>query len=149
MPLLAFKSPVGSLLLVEEAGKITSLTWGEARPVSSSLLLKKAKRQLEEYFAGQRRTFDLPLAPFGTPYMRRIWAAMRRIRFGKTMSYGELAVLAESTPRIIGQACAKNPIPILIPCHRVLAAGGKLGGYSGGKGLETKCTLLRLEGVLL
>jgi methylated-DNA-[protein]-cysteine S-methyltransferase len=149
MPVLSFKSPVGSVLLVEEGGKISSLSWGKARASSRTPVLRKAKRQLEEYFAGKRKRFDLPLAPAGSRCMRNIWSIMRRIGFGKTLSYGELAVLAGTTPRVAGQACAKNPIPILIPCHRVVAAGERLGGYSGGKGLETKCVLLRLEGVLL
>ena len=149
MAALSLKSPVGNLVLTEDGGHIVSLAWGKTADGSAPPVLKKAKRQLEEYFAGERRTFDLPLDPKGTPYMRRIWRALRRIKWGKTMSYGELAVLTESTARIVGQACAKNPVPIIIPCHRVLAKGGALGGYSGGKGVETKCALLRLEGALL
>lgn len=149
MPKLSMRSPVGMLVITEEDGKIAALGWSRRRRKDDTPLLRRARKELEEYFAGKRKAFYLPLAPEGTPYMRHIWAIMRNIEYGTTLSYGELAVLAESHPRVVGQACAKNPIPVIIPCHRVLAANEALGGYSGGRGRETKAALLRLEGVLL
>jgi methylated-DNA-[protein]-cysteine S-methyltransferase len=94
-------------------------------------------------------TLPLPLIPHGTDFLRKIWTAMRQIPYGQTVTYGELAEQVGSSPRAVGRACGHNPLPILIPCHRVLGSDGKLGGYSGEGGIETKTALLRLEGVLL
>ncbi|HEU0012448.1 MAG TPA: methylated-DNA--[protein]-cysteine S-methyltransferase [Longimicrobium sp.] len=108
--------------------------------------------QLREYFAGKRRDFDLPLAPGGTAFQNEVWNALRTIPFGETWSYRRLAeaVGRPQAPRAVGQANARNPIPVIIPCHRVLAAGGGLGGYmgswEGGPGIEIKRWLLRHEG---
>jgi methylated-DNA-[protein]-cysteine S-methyltransferase len=105
--------------------------------------------QLEEYFAGRRRRFDLPLAPEGTPFQERVWRALLDIPYGETISYGELAsrIGQRSASRAVGLANGRNPLPIVIPCHRVIGAGGKLTGYGGG--LPIKQQLLTLErGVL-
>lgn len=149
MPQLSLHSPVGDITVSEEAGKIVSLDWGWGMEQTETPLLKKARVQLEAYFDGDLKKFTLPLNPPGTPFAHHVWAEMRRIPSGQTLSYGELAVLVESHPRAVGQVCAKNPIPILIPCHRVLGSKDALGGYSGEGGLVTKCALLALEGVLL
>lgn len=108
--------------------------------------------QLREYFAGRRRDFDLPLAPQGTEFRKRVWDALRQIPFGETRSYGDVAdAIACRAPRAVGQANRHNPLPIVIPCHRVTASGGRIGGYmgawEGGKGEEIKRWLLRHEGV--
>ena len=140
------ESPVGPLAIDERNGAIVALSFVSAasRPGSSATpLLARAERQLAEYFAARRRCFDLPLAPAGTPFQKRVWRALLRIPFG------ELAAELSSAPRALGQACGQNPIAILIPCHRVLGAHGSLGGYSGGRGLKTKRFLLALEGALL
>jgi methylated-DNA-[protein]-cysteine S-methyltransferase len=105
--------------------------------------------QLREYFAGERRQFDLPLAPCGTPFQQRVWRALLDIPYGETVSYGELAarIGQHSAARAVGLANGSNPLPIVIPCHRVIGAGGKLTGYGGG--LPIKQQLLALErGVL-
>ena len=101
-----------------------------------------------EYLAGARRDFDLPLAPQGTPFQQRVWAVLREIPYGQTRSYRELALAAGSPRgyRAVGMANHRNPIPILIPCHRAVGADGSLTGYAGG--LELKRKLLELEGVL-
>ena len=146
------ESPVGPLAIDERNGAIVALSFVSAasRPGSSATpLLARAERQLAEYFAARRRCFDLPLAPAGTPFQKRVWRALLRIPFGESRSYGELAAELSSAPRALGQACGQNPITILIPCHRVLGAHGSLGGYSGGRGLKTKRFLLALEGALL
>ncbi len=142
-------SPFGPLALEEKAGALAALHWRRARREVPSALLDAAAAQLAEYFARRRRAFDLPLEPAGAPFEQAVWAAMRRIPYGETRSYGELAAEIGGDARDVGQACASNKLPILIPCHRVLAGGGRLGGYSGKGGAETKTTLLVLEGALL
>jgi methylated-DNA-[protein]-cysteine S-methyltransferase len=107
--------------------------------------LARARQQLEEYFAHRRTTFDLPLAPYGTPFEERVWSALREIPFGSTSSYGELArrIGAPSAARAVGAANGKNPLPIVVPCHRVLGAHGELTGFGGG--IERKRWLLAHE----
>ncbi len=144
---LTLDSPVGPLTVTEQDGAIVSLDWGAQANGDSSPLLAEAARQLKGYFAGERETFDLPVAPAGTAHQQKVWRAMQKIPFGGTQSYGELAATIDSSPRAVGTACGRNPIPIIIPCHRVLAAGGGIGGYSGSGGTSTKRYLLSLEGV--
>lgn len=139
---------MGDLTLTEEDGTIVCLDWGWACQQDSTPLLERAKGQLEEYFDGRRRDFDLPLAPPGTTYQRRIWDALSAIPYGEVRRYGALATELDSAPRAIGGACGRNPIPIIIPCHRVVGHNGSLGGYSGMEGIDTKRFLLRLEGAL-
>ena len=144
---LSVRSPVGSLALTEEDGAIVSVAWSDGSGGNGSPLLAEAARQLEAYFAGELTSFDLPLRPAGSTFEQRVWTAMRRIPYGSTQCYGELAAAIGSAARAVGGACGRNPIPIVIPCHRVLARTG-LGGYSGRGGLATKQTLLSLEGAL-
>jgi methylated-DNA-[protein]-cysteine S-methyltransferase len=147
MTQLSFPSPIGDLTLFEEAGHIVSLDWGSVAKRDSTPLLERARSQVIAYLEGARRDFDLPLAPQGTVFQKKVWKAMQAIPFGKTKSYGELAARLKSGPRAVGGACGKNPIPIIIPCHRVLGSHGQLGGYSGQDGTLTKRWLLTLEGV--
>jgi len=108
-------------------------------------LLARALGQLEAYFAGDLAVFDLPLAPAGSAFQHRVWAEMARIPFGRTRTYGELARCVEGAAQAVGQACGANPIPIIVPCHRVVAGGGRLGGFSGGRGVVSKRALLAHE----
>lgn len=151
------ESPVGRLSITEAGGTVVRIAWTDdqtgdpagdpgAQPGESPLLARAAE-QLDQYFAGQRRDFDLPLNPAGTPFQRRVWTEMARIPFGATASYGALAREVGSVARAVGGACGANPIPIVIPCHRVVGEGGALGGFSGGAGPATKRTLLELEGI--
>jgi methylated-DNA-[protein]-cysteine S-methyltransferase len=150
MPRLSIDSPLGRLCLIEEDGRLTAVEWrGDVARGQETPLLLEARAQLDAYFAGRRTAFDLPLAPQGSPFELSVWRLMSAIPYGETRSYGELAAALAATARDVGQACGSNPLPIFIPCHRVLAAGGALGGYSGGKGTETKRHLLVLEGALL
>lgn len=142
-------SPIGDLSVAEESGMIVSLDWGWGAEQTQTPLLCAATQQLEEFFDGTLTQFDLPLAPAPTAFGERMRAAMCAIPYGHTRSYGELALSLGSAARAVGRACGANTIPIIVPCHRVLAAGGGMGGYSGDGGLETKAALLRLEGVLL
>jgi len=141
-------SPVGSLVISERDGKIVALDWGTAVVESDTPVLAAAAQQLNAYFYCELRRFDLPLAPPGTAFQQAVWKAMQEIPYGKTRSYADLARQLESGPRAIGGACGRNPMPILIPCHRVLASGDRIGGYTSPGGLETKRFLLHLEGAL-
>jgi methylated-DNA-[protein]-cysteine S-methyltransferase len=149
MPQLAFNSPIGPLALFEADGAIVAVDWGFLPENDETPLLLKARDQLEEYFEGKRTGFDLPLAPQGTAFQQKVWAALAKIPFGQTRSYGELAQELGTAPRALGGACGRNPIPVIIPCHRVLGANGAMGGYSGIDGIETKEFLLRHEGIAI
>ncbi len=145
MPCLSIHSPLGPLTIVEDDGAIVALEWGWARETASSGLLGLAGEQLASYFDRDLKQFSLPLAPSGTPFQRQVWASMARIPYGETLSYGGIAEDIDSSPRAVGTACGRNPIPIIIPCHRVVGNGGALVGYSGGEGVETKRYLLAHE----
>jgi methylated-DNA-[protein]-cysteine S-methyltransferase len=144
-------SPLGALRLTAADDAIVSLDWaGAAAPMGDSdPLLIRAQEQLAAYFAGDLDRFDLPLLPAGTPHDRAVWREMQAIPRGATRTYGEIARAIGSSPRAVGTACGRNPIPVIIPCHRILAAHGGIGGYSGAGGTETKRRLLALEGAML
>lgn len=141
-------SPCGQLELAEENGAITRLAFVEDLPLTPPCapLLEQAAAQLEEYFAGQRREFSLPLAPAGTPFQQKVWQALCEIPYGQLCSYGQLAAKVGNpkASRAVGMANHRNPIAIIQPCHRVVGADGSLTGYGGG--LDKKELLLRLEG---
>jgi methylated-DNA-[protein]-cysteine S-methyltransferase len=145
---LGITTPVGPMRLTGDGTRLISLTWAEG-PESSDALLLEARRQLLDYFAERRRTFDLPLKLDGTPFQLAVWQAMCDIPFGVTASYGDLARKVGASARKVGGACGSNRLPIIVPCHRVIASNGHLTGYSGGRGLETKIWLLRHERALL
>ncbi len=140
------ESPLGPLTLVAEEGALTRLRWGRAAREDESNLLARAAAELAAYFAGDPRDFDLPVAPEGTAHDRRVWRAMRRIPPGETRTYGETARAIGSGAQAVGNACGRNPIPIIVPCHRIVGANGAIGGYSGQGGAATKRFLLGLEG---
>ena len=135
--------PLGPMTLHEGAGRILSLDW-HAFPGQGSAVLDEAVRQLNAYFAGKLTDFDLPL-DYGSGFQERVARAMAAIPFGQTRTYGDLAKEIGVNAQAIGQACGANPLPILIPCHRVLGAT-TLGGFSAKGGVETKVYLLKHEG---
>ncbi len=149
MPQLSMHTPIGDIAISEDGGAIVAVDWGWGRDQDMTPLLIEARRQLDAYFDGHQKTFRLPLRAAGTPFQRSVWRAMSGIAYGRTMTYGELAAKVGSAPRAVGGACGANPIPIIVPCHRVLGAGGQLHGYSGDGGLDTKLALLKLEGARL
>ena len=151
MPQLTMSSPTGSLRITERDGEIVEIRWTERAEEGGddTPLLREARRQLEEYFAGRRQAFDLPVRASGTPFQQAIWREMQAIPYGQTRTYGELARAVRSHPRAVGGACGKNPVPIVIPCHRVMGGAGRLTGFSGGEGVDTKRALLALEGLML
>lgn len=145
-------SPIGPLTLVAVDGQLTGLYMDTQRhrPVSLGLPgdladepFASAASQLAAYFAGELTDFDLPLAPAGTPFQLRVWSALRTIPYGRTWSYADLAQQVESASRAVGLANGKNPIALIIPCHRVIGSDGSLTGYGGG--LDRKRYLLELE----
>jgi len=144
LPQLSFHSPIGDLTVSEEDGAIVAVDWGWGRDQHETPLLRRALHQLDAYFDGALDRFDMPLAPSGTAYRRRVWQALCDIPYGQTRTYADIAAVAGGVARSVGQANGNNPIPIFIPCHRVVASAG-LGGYSGGDGLDTKRYLLDLE----
>jgi methylated-DNA-[protein]-cysteine S-methyltransferase len=149
------ESPVGKLKLVASAKALVAVLWdGEAPnrvkldPMNRDLrhpVLLEVERQLSEYFAGKRMSFDLPLEPDGTAFQKKVWQALREIPFGRTKSYLDLAKTVGSprASRAVGAANGKNPLSIIVPCHRVVGADGALTGFAGG--LEIKAALLALE----
>ena len=145
MPQLSLLTNLGDLTISEDDGAIVALDWGRGRDQAETPLLRRARDQLQDYFDGKRLTFDLPLAPHGSDFQKRVWAALCAIPPGETRSYADIARAIGSAPRAVGGANGANPIPIIIPCHRVVAADGSLGGYSGGDGPATKRFLLDLE----
>ena len=138
-------SPYGDLSVTEQDGAIVALDWETPRVSQTSTLLTEATQQLAAYFAGDLKVFDLPLAPKGDAFQQSVCEAMLRIPYGETTTYGTIADKLETYGQPVGNACGKNSIPIIIPCHRVLAADG-IGGYSGDGGVERKIELLKLEG---
>ena len=144
-------TPIGELMLTaDDDGALTGVNLPNRHPDPAGWerddgLLADARRQLTEYFAGERSTFDLPLRPAGAPFQLRVWEALLRIPYGETASYGEIArELGHPTAsRAVGAANGRNPIAIVVPCHRVIGSNGSLTGYAGG--LECKRALLDLE----
>ncbi len=140
-------TPIGPVRVEGSEDMLVSVAIGGAetpRPVRAAAV-RTALEQLESWFAGERQDFDLPLEPLPTSRGTELRAAMIDIGYGETLSYGALARRTGSSARAIGQLCSRNPFPILVPCHRVLAEGGRLGNYSGGDGPKTKSWLLEHE----
>lgn len=150
MYLVYYPSPVGLLRLESDGEALCAVQLAPARTDAERPcpVLNETARQLAEYFAGQRRDFDLPLRAAGTPFQQKVWAALRAIPYGETRSYGQIAAAVGNpkASRAVGMANNRNPIMIIVPCHRVIGAGGHMVGYAGG--VWIKEYLLRLEGVL-
>ncbi|MBF9058974.1 methylated-DNA--[protein]-cysteine S-methyltransferase [Rhodobacterales bacterium HKCCSP123] len=141
----ALDTPLGPVWVEARDGVITASGWGEAARRSDDPLIAEALLQLAEYFRGSRQVFDLPLEHGRTGFRAAVLAALSAIPFGETRTYGEVSKQIGAPAQAIGQACGANPLPILIPCHRVLGAKG-LGGFSAPGGIEAKVWLLRHEG---
>ncbi|MDB5407157.1 MAG: cysteine methyltransferase [Rhodospirillales bacterium] len=149
MAQLSVPSPLGTLLLTADDDVLTAVAWSDARRADETPLLRETAHQLDAYFAGKLRDFELPMRLAGSNFQRSVWQAMCRIPYGETRSYGEVAAELGSAARAVGGACGRNPIPIIVPCHRILAAASAIGGYSGGGGTHSKRFLLALEGTKL
>ena len=145
MPQTCIPSPVGPLTITSDGTNITGVDWRRSQAEASTPELEEAARQLAEYFDGSRKSFDLPLVVEASDFQKAVCDAMLAIPFGETRTYGDIAEALGVPAQAVGQACGGNPIPVIIPCHRVLGATS-LGGYSGQGGVETKVWLLRHEG---
>lgn len=149
MPVIFYESMIGRIAIAEKDGFISNVYITDEVPEDAELcetpLLAEAVGQFGDYFAGKLKEFSLPLAPEGTVFMKQVWAALQEIPYGKTASYGEIAerIGKPKAARAVGLANNRNPIPIIIPCHRVIGANGSLTGYAGG--LDMKRKLLELE----
>ena len=149
MPQLSLHTPIGPITVSAEQEVIVALDWGWGRDQAPTPVLTAARDWLQDYFDHRIRPMTLPVDPYGTPYRRRVWSVIMQIAPGETRSYAQVAAEAGGAARSIGTAMAHNPIPILIPCHRVVGSGARgrfvIGGYSGGEGVATKRFLLALE----
>ena len=138
-------TPIGSIRIEAEGDALTGIRIGRSGGDADMLLLREAAAQLAAYFAGDLTMFDLPLAPAASDRGPELREAICSILYGETASYGDLAARTGASARAVGQACASNPFPIIVPCHRVLPTGGALGYYSAGDGPATKAWLLKHE----
>jgi methylated-DNA-[protein]-cysteine S-methyltransferase len=152
--IIRLDSPIGRLELRGDESAVTGLSIArdgvlphDDLPERSNEVLELARRQLDEYFAGDRTTFDVPVRLTGTPFQRAVWGELERLGWGEAISYGALAAAVgkPGSARAIGGAVGANPVPILVGCHRVLASDGRITGYSGGNGIPTKLWLLGHE----
>ena len=150
---ISFESPLGKICILEEGGYITRLRWGlqlvqsddyDEEDQGQSDVLNEAVKQLQSYFAGDLTEFDLPIAPKGNGFQSDVWRIMQSIPLGETLTYGDVAKKLDAAAQPVGQACGNNPIPIIIPCHRILGASN-LGGFSAEGGIEDKVWLLKHE----
>lgn len=150
-----FQTPLGDLTVAQKNGSITRMRWKKGASTAANAktddpLFQAAETQVREYFAKERQEFDLPLAPDGTEFQKAVWRALYRIPFGITKTYGDIADEVGGHARAVGVACGANPIPLVIPCHRVMGANGRMTGFSASGGIEDKVALLQIEsGVLL
>lgn len=152
---LVVDSPVGPLALAEDDGALVAIRFdapprsaASGTPGAVAPVLLETARALERYFTGAPTTFEMPVRPAGTEFRQRVWAVLATVPWGTTTTYGEIAArlgLPPGASRAVGAANGANPVPIVLPCHRVVGSDGTLTGYAGG--LERKATLLRLEGV--
>ena len=150
------ESPIGRLEIIARGDAIVGLSIErdgalphDSSPMTNSAVTKRAVTQLSEYFAGKRREFSVPVALAGTPFQTSVWNALTEIPFGDVRSYGDIGMTTgrSTAGRAVGGAVGANPVPIIVPCHRVLASDGRITGYSGGNGIPTKVWLLDHEGI--
>ena len=146
---LSFNSPVGILSAFDAEDKIVAVEWGRVPEPDPTPLTEEAARQMKAYFDSELRVFDLPLEPAGNAFQRAVCFEMLKIPYGEQRTYGDIARALGKPPQAVGSACGHNPIPIIIPCHRVIGSDGSMTGFSGGEGVETKVWLQQHEGMLL
>lgn len=143
-----YRTPVGEVSIAETEGFITNISYQKLNcEIKETQLIKRTYKELEEYFKGLRKTFDIPLSLHGTDFQKKVWEALKSIPYGKTASYKDIAKLTgnEKASRAVGMANNKNPVVIIIPCHRIIGSNGSLTGYAGGLNIKKK--LLDIEGI--
>ena len=142
---ISFYTKFGWISAIEENGKITEIKILKTKNVGKSLILKKLKKMINEYFSKQKTSFNLPLEINGSLLQKKIWKELIKIPYGKTKSYGEIAQTVKTSPRYVGNVCGQNKHLLVVPCHRVIRTDGTLGGFSSTGGLGLKKRLLNLE----
>ena len=142
---ISFSTKFGWVSAIEENEKITEIKFLKIKNVGKSLILKKLKKLINEYFSKQKTSFNLPLEINGSLLQKKIWKELIKIPYGKTKSYGEIAQIVKTSPRYVGNVCGQNKHLLLVPCHRVIRTDGTLGGFSSTGGLGLKKRLLNLE----
>ncbi len=143
-----FETGIGFITLSEEDGVLVKVEFGKGEECGKTAFLEKCAKEIEEYLAGERKSFDIPYRLIGTEFQKKVWAALEKIPYGETRSYSEIAeaIGCGKASRAVGGACRKNPIAIIVPCHRVVGKSGALTGFAGG--LEIKRKLLEAEGIV-
>ena len=142
---ISFQTKFGWISAFEEKGKITEIKFLKTKNVGKSLILKKLKKMINEYFSKQKTSFNLPLEINGSLLQKKIWKELIKIPYGKTKSYGDIAKIVKTSPRYVGNVCGQNKHLLVVPCHRVIRTDGSLGGFSSPGGLGIKKRLLSLE----
>ena len=142
---ISFRTKFGWMSAIEENGKITEIKFLKIKNVGKSLILKKLKKMINEYFSKQKTSFNLPLEINGSLLQKKIWKELIKIPYGKTKSYGDIAKIVKTSPRYVGNVCGQNKHLLVVPCHRVIRTDGSLGGFSSSGGLGLKKRLLNLE----
>ena len=142
---ISFQTKFGWISAFEEKGKITEIKFLKTKNVGKSLILKKLKKMINEYFSKQKTSFNLPLEINGSLLQKKIWKELKKIPYGQTKSYGEIAQIVKTSPRYVGNVCGQNKHLLVVPCHRVIRTDGTLGGFSSTGGLGLKKRLLNLE----
>ena len=145
----SINTPVGILSIFSHDDAINVVEWGRAPDGDTNPVVDEAAKQLKAYFAKELTAFELPLDPAGSSFQKAVCQAMTEIPYGHRVTYGDIAKSLGQSAQAVGSACGHNPIPIIIPCHRVVGANGTMTGFSGGEGVETKVWLLQHEGTLL
>jgi methylated-DNA-[protein]-cysteine S-methyltransferase len=147
----AFDTSIGSFIATEDSGAIVGLRLSAGEQGGSydapSALLAEAESQITQYLGGQRREFDLPIEARGSDFENRVWDYLKTIPYGQRRTYGEVAIAigSQGAARAVGTACGKNPVLVAVPCHRVVGAGGRLGGYVGGANIKERLLALETE----
>ena len=142
---ISFNTKFGWISAIEENGKITEIKFLKTKNVGKSLILKKLKKMINKYFSKQETSFNLPLEIKGSLLQKKIWKELKKIPYGKTKSYGDIAKIVKTSPRYVGNVCGQNKHLLVVPCHRVIRTDGSLGGFSSPGGLGIKKRLLSLE----
>ena len=142
---ISFQTKFGWISAFEEKGKITEIKFLKTKNAGKSLILKKLKKMINEYFSKQKTSFNLPLEINGSLLQKKIWKELKKIPYGKTKCYGEIAQIVKTSPRYVGNVCGQNKHLLVVPCHRVIRADGSLGGFSSRGGLSLKKRLLNME----
>ena len=143
--ILSFHTRLGWMTAIEQDGKIIELKFIKSKSEGKSLTLQRIKKNINDFFSKKTKSFKIPCKIYGSDLQIRIWRELKKIPYGKTKSYGDIAKIVKTSPRYVGNVCGQNQHLLVIPCHRVIRTDGSLGGFSGTGGLSLKKRLLKLE----